>query len=91
VSSRPKTSHVTTSDEPGVNPAGLLTIKITESPRKNILLTYRSLLMDVPLEVPFPPLEVSVHISLTSSKSLYSFKSWQKAIVKYLPNQEQVK
>jgi hypothetical protein len=33
-------------------------------------LTYRSLLMAVPLVFPLPPLEVSVHISLTSSSSL---------------------
>jgi hypothetical protein len=50
--------------------AGLLTTKITESPLKNILLTYRSLLMDVPRFLPLPPLENSVHISLTSSSNL---------------------
>ena len=52
------------------NAAGLLTIKITESPLRNILLTYLSLLMAMPLVFPFPPLDVSVHISFTSSNSL---------------------
>ena len=56
---------------PGTKAAGLLTTKITESPCKNILLTYRSLFVDVPLLRPFPPLEYSVHISFTSSSSLY--------------------
>ena len=51
-------------------PAGLLTIKMTESPRKNILDTYRSLLIAVPRVRPFPPLDASVHISFTSSRSL---------------------
>ena len=51
-------------------PAGLLTTKITESPRKNILLTYRSLFTATPLVLPLPPLDFSVHISLTSSSSL---------------------
>lgn len=50
--------------------AGLLTIRITESPLKNILLTYRSLLMAIPRVFPFPPLDCSVHISLTSSNNL---------------------
>ena len=50
--------------------AGLLTTKITESPLKSILLTYLSLFIAVPLSFPFPPLEYSVHISLTSSSNL---------------------
>ena len=50
--------------------AGLLTIRMTESPRRNNLLTYRSLLTAVPRVRPFPPLDCSVHISLTSSSSL---------------------
>ena len=52
--------------------AGLLTIKMTESPRKNSLLTYRSLLTAAPRVRPLPPLEFSVHISLTSSSNLSS-------------------
>jgi len=61
---------------PAANAAGLLTTKITESPLKNILLTYRSLLIAVPLLLLLlfrdllPPLEYSVHISFTSSSSL---------------------
>ncbi len=60
---------------PAAKAAGLLTTKITESPRKNILLTYRSLLTavfrcDVLRDFDDPPLEYSVHISLTSSSSL---------------------
>ena len=55
---------------PAAKAAGLLTTNITESPLKNILLTYLSLLMDVPRVLPLPPLEYSVHISLTSSRSL---------------------
>ena len=51
--------------------AGLDTIKITESPRRNILLMYRSLLIAVPrAALFFPPFDVSVHISLTSSNNL---------------------
>lgn len=50
--------------------AGLLTTIITESPLKNILLTYLSLFTAVPLFFPFPPFDVSVHISLTSSSNL---------------------
>lgn len=50
--------------------AGLLTTRITESPLKNILLTYRSLLTTVPRFLPLPPLETSVHVSLTSSNKL---------------------
>ena len=52
------------------NAAGLLTTKITESPLRNILLTYLSLFTAVPLLRPLPPLEYSVHISFTSSRSL---------------------
>jgi len=55
---------------PADKAAGLLTIKITESPRRNILLTYLSLFIDWPFFRPLPPLENSVHISLTSSNSL---------------------
>ena len=50
--------------------AGFETTKITESPRRNILLTNRSLFITCPLCLPFPPLEVSVHISFTSSNNL---------------------
>ena len=53
------------------NAAGLLTTRMTESPLKNILDTYRSLFIAEPLCLSFPPLEYSVHISLTSSNSLY--------------------
>jgi hypothetical protein len=52
------------------NAAGLLTMMMTESPLRNILLTYRSLLIDVLLVFPFPPFDVSVHISFTSSNNL---------------------
>ena len=55
---------------PPTKEAGLLTIRITESPRRNILLTYRSLLTTVPLFFPLPPLDVSVHVSFTSSINL---------------------
>ena len=65
---------------PADKAAGLLTTKITESPRKNILLTYRSLFIDWPFFRPFPPLENSVHISLTSSNSLH-FVVWLKVFV----------
>ena len=60
-------------EEEAAKAAGLLTTKITESPLKNILLTYRSLLIAIPLELlrAFPPLEYSVHISFTSSSSLF--------------------
>lgn len=64
---------------PADKAAGLLTTKITESPRKNILLTYRSLFIDWPFFRPFPPLENSVHISLTSSNSLH-FVVWLKFV-----------
>ena len=50
--------------------AGLLTIKMTESPLRNILETYRSLLMAIPRVFPLPPLLCSVHISFTSSSNL---------------------
>lgn len=43
---------------------------ITESPLRNILLTYRSLFTAAPLDCPFPPVDVSVHISFTSSSNL---------------------
>ena len=55
---------------PSAKLAGLLTIMITESPLRNILLTYLSLFTAFPLVFPLPPLDVSVHISFTSSKSL---------------------
>lgn len=59
------------------NAAGLLTTKITESPLRNILLTYLSLFTAVPLLRPLPPLEYSVHISFTSSRSLiYYINDW---------------
>ena len=50
--------------------AGLLTIRITLSPRKNSFDTKRSLFTAVPLCLPFPPFDVSVHISFTSSRRL---------------------
>jgi hypothetical protein len=50
--------------------AGLATIKMTESPLKNILLMYRSLLMAMPRVLALPPLLDSVHISFTSSSTL---------------------
>jgi len=56
--------------------AGLLTIMMTESPLRNILLTYRSLFTAVPLECPFPPVDVSVHISFTSSNNLSTKLEW---------------
>ena len=62
--------HHEASCVPSARAAGLLTMIITESPLRNILLTYRSLLIAAPVFFPFPPLDVSVHISLTSSKSL---------------------
>jgi hypothetical protein len=43
---------------------------MTESPRKNILETNLSLLIGFPRVLPFPPFDVSVHISLTSSNNL---------------------
>lgn len=63
-------SHEEDSPPSPARAAGLLTTMITESPLKNILLTYRSLFTAAPLVFPFPPLEVSVHISFTSSRSL---------------------
>ena len=61
---------------PSANAAGLLTMIITESPRRNILLTYRSLLTAFPRVFPFPPLLFSVHISFTSSRSLQKKKKY---------------
>ena len=53
------------------NEDGFETTKITESPRKNILLTNLSLLIVCPrVFLPLPPLDVSVHISFTSSNNL---------------------
>jgi len=54
--------------------AGFDTIKITESPRKNILDTNLSLLIGCPRFLPLPPLDDSVHISLTSSSNLVACK-----------------
>jgi len=54
--------------------AGLLTINITESPLRKSFEIYLSLLIAVPLVFPFPPLLVSVHISLTSSNRLNQIK-----------------
>ena len=55
------------------------TTNITESPLKNILLTYLSLFIDWPRLRPFPPLEYSVHISLTSSNNLLYLIWWRFA------------
>ena len=46
-------------------------INMTESPLKNILLTYRSLFTALPRVLPLPPFETSVHISFTSSSTLH--------------------
>jgi len=62
--------------------AGLFTTRITESPLRNILLTYRSLLIAAPLVFPFPPLDFSVHISFTSSSSLQCVQHGEKGTVR---------
>eukprot|EP00293_Proteomonas_sulcata_P020145 CAMPEP_0184312064 /NCGR_PEP_ID=MMETSP1049-20130417/46629_1 /TAXON_ID=77928 /ORGANISM="Proteomonas sulcata, Strain CCMP704" /LENGTH=186 /DNA_ID=CAMNT_0026627923 /DNA_START=89 /DNA_END=646 /DNA_ORIENTATION=- len=50
--------------------AGFLSTIMTESPLKNILLMKRSLLMGLPLCLPFPVLGASVHISFTFSRTM---------------------
>ncbi len=48
---------------------------MTESPRKNILLTNLSLLTGFPLFTPLPDFGTSVHISFTFSKTMLQWRS----------------
>merc|ERR1712001_3201 len=54
---------------------GFLSTKMTESPRRNILLMYRSLLTGFAFFVPFPVFGNSVHISFTFSKTILQCRS----------------
>lgn len=54
---------------------GFLRTMITESPRRNILLIKRSRLTGCCFFFPFPDLGVSVHISLTFSKTMLQCRS----------------
>merc|ERR1719351_416218 len=49
---------------------GFLRTRMTESPRKNILLINLSLLTGLAFFLPFPVLGISVHISFTPSKTM---------------------
>lgn len=53
------------------DPFGFRSTKMTESPRRNILLMKRSLLTDWRLFFPFPFFGTSVHTSFTSSSTLH--------------------
>jgi len=54
---------------------GFLSTRITESPRRNILLIYRSLLTGFAFFVPFPDFGNSVHISFTFSSTILQCRS----------------
>jgi len=79
--------HAAASLPPLTKDAGLLTIKMTESPRRNNLLIYRSLLTTVPRFFPLPPLEVSVQVSLTSSINLYDLENREVIIYEHFMSQ----
>mmetsp|Transcript_11063 Transcript_11063/g.32817 ORF Transcript_11063/g.32817 Transcript_11063/m.32817 type:complete len:111 (+) Transcript_11063:1175-1507(+) len=77
--------------EDAANAAGLLTMRITESPRRNILLTYRSLFTAVPLDRPFPPFECSVHISFTSSSRLcVQIRQFRHRVTRHIYSAQQI-
>merc|ERR550532_2658870 len=54
---------------------GFLRTRMTESPRKNILLMNLSLLTGLAFFLPLPVLGISVHISLTPSKTMLQCRS----------------
>merc|ERR1711862_255626 len=54
---------------------GFLRTRMTESPRKNILLINLSLLTGLAFFLPLPVLGISVHISLTPSKTMLQCRS----------------
>ena len=55
--------------------SGLRSTRMTESPRKNILEMYRSLLTGLDFFLPFPALGTSVHSSLTFSNTMLQCRS----------------
>merc|ERR1711865_1277280 len=54
---------------------GLRSTRMTESPRRNILLMYRSLLTGLAFFAPFPAFGISVHISFTFSSTMLQWRS----------------